>query len=341
MTKSVNGDLRIFSGNSNIALAQKICNHLNMEMGKLRVERFADGEIDVQILESVRAHDCYIIQPTCPPVNENLMELLIMIDAFKRASAGKITAVLPYFGYARADRKASPRVPITAKLASNLITTAGADRIMTVDLHAGQIQGFFDIPVDHLRARKVFLDYFKDFDKKDIEEVKRQYSAEGKPLKIIKLEELDKKDIVVISPDVGGVERARKFAARMDAGLVIIDKRRPKPNEAVVYNVIGDVKDKVAIIFDDIVDTAGTLTTVAQKIKERGAREIYAVCTHGLLSRNAMEKINKSDIKKLIISDSLPIRDLGPKVDVLSVSYLLADAIKRNHDGRSISDMFN
>ena len=185
---------------------------------------------------------------------------------------------------------------------------------MTVDLHAGQIQGFFDIPVDHLRARKVFLDYFKDF---------------------------DKKDIVVISPDVGGVERARKFAARMDAGLVIIDKRRPKPNEAVVYNVIGDVKDKVAIIFDDIVDTAGTLTTVAQKIKERGAREIYAVCTHGLLSRNAMEKINKSDIKKLIISDSLPIRDLGPKVDVLSVSYLLADAIKRNHDGRSISDMFN
>ena len=167
MTKSVNGDLRIFSGNSNIALAQKICNHLNMEMGKLRVERFADGEIDVQILESVRAHDCYIIQPTCPPVNENLMELLIMIDAFKRASAGKITAVLPYFGYARADRKASPRVPITAKLASNLITTAGADRIMTVDLHAGQIQGFFDIPVDHLRARKVFLDYFKDFDKKD------------------------------------------------------------------------------------------------------------------------------------------------------------------------------
>ena len=237
-----------------------------------------------------------------------------MIDAFKRASAGKITAVIPYFGYARADRKASPRVPITAKLASNLITEAGADRIMTVDLHAGQIQGFFDIPVDHLRARKVFLDYFKNF---------------------------NREDIVVISPDVGGVERARKFAARMDAGLVIIDKRRPKANEAVVYNVIGDVKDKVAIIFDDIVDTAGTLTTVAQKIKERGAREIYAVCTHGLLSRNAMERINNSDIKKLIISDSLPIRDLGPKVDVLSVSYLLADAIKRNHDGRSISDMFN
>ena len=314
MTKSVTGDLRIFSGNANVPLADKICKHLGIEMGKLRVERFADGEIDVQILESVRAHDCYIVQPTCPPTNENLMELLITIDAFKRASAGKITAVLPYFGYARADRKASPRVPITAKLVSNLIAKAGADRVMTVDLHAGQIQGFFDIPVDHLRARKVFLDYFAGF---------------------------DHSNVVVISPDVGGVERARKFAARMDAGLVIIDKRRPKPNEAVVYNVIGDVEGKTAIIFDDIVDTAGTLTTVAQKIKERGAKEIYAVCTHGLLSRNAMEKINNSAIKKLIITDSLPVRDLGPKVDTLSVSFLLADAIQRNHNGQSISDMFN
>jgi len=314
MTKSVTGDLRIFSGNANKALAEKICKHLGIEMGKLRVERFADGEIDVQILESVRAHDCYIVQPTCPPTNESLMELLITIDAFKRASAGKITAVLPYFGYARADRKASPRVPITAKLVSNLIAKAGADRVMTLDLHAGQIQGFFDIPVDHLRARKVFLDYFSGF---------------------------DHSNLVVISPDVGGVERARKFAARMDAGLVIIDKRRPKPNEAVVYNVIGDVEGKTDIIFDDIVDTAGTLTTVAQKIMERGAKEIYAVCTHGLLSRNAMEKINNSAIKKLIITDSLPVRDLGPKVDTLSVSFLLADAIQRNHNGQSISDMFN
>ena len=314
MTKSVNGDLRIFSGNANLPLAQKICEHLNMELGKLHVERFADGEVDVQILESVRAHDCYIIQPTCPPVNENLMELLIMIDAFKRASAGKITAVIPYFGYARADRKSSPRVPITAKLASNLITEAGADRIMAIDLHAGQIQGFFDIPVDHLRARKVFLDYFQNF--------KRE-------------------DLVVISPDVGGVERARKFAAKMDAGLVIIDKRRPKPNEAVVYNVIGDVKDKVCIIFDDIVDTAGTLTTVANKIKEQGAREVYAACAHGLLSRNALERSDQSAIKKLIITDSLPVRDLGPKVETLSVAHILADAIQRNHDGQSISGMFN
>ena len=314
MTKSVNGDLRIFSGNANLPLAQKICEHLNIELGKPHVERFADGEVDVQILESVRAHDCYIIQPTCPPVNENLMELLIMIDAFKRASAGKITAVIPYFGYARADRKSSPRVPITAKLASNLITEAGADRIMAIDLHAGQIQGFFDIPVDHLRARKVFLDYFQNF--------KRE-------------------DLVVISPDVGGVERARKFAAKMDAGLVIIDKRRPKPNEAVVYNVIGDVKDKVCIIFDVFVDTAGTLTTVANKIKEQGAREVYAACAHGLLSRNALERIDQSAIKKLIITDSLPVRDLGPKVETLSVAHILADAIQRNHDGQSISGMFN
>ncbi len=312
MTKSVNGDLRIFTGNANPALAQLICNHLNTDLGKLRVERFADGEVDVQLLESVRAHDCYIIQPTCPPVNENLMELLIMIDTFKRASAGKITAVVPYFGYARADRKSSPRVPITAKLASNLITEAGADRIMTLDLHAGQIQGFFDIPVDHLRARKVFLDYFSGF---------------------------DRNNLVVVSPDVGGVERARKFAARMDAGLVIIDKRRPKANEAVVYNVIGDVEGKTAIIFDDIVDTAGTLTTVAQTIKDRGAKEVYAASTHGLLSRNAVERINNSAIKKLVITDSLPVRDLGPKVETLSVSYLLADAISRNHNGQSLSDI--
>ena len=312
MTKSVNGDLRIFTGNANPALAQLICNHLNTDLGKLRVERFADGEVDVQLLESVRAHDCYIIQPTCPPVNENLMELLIMIDTFKRASAGKITAVVPYFGYARADRKSSPRVPITAKLASNLITEAGADRIMTLDLHAGQIQGFFDIPVDHLRARKVFLDYFSGF---------------------------DRNNLVVVSPDVGGVERARKFAARMDAGLVIIDKRRPKANEAVVYNVIGDVEGKTAIIFDDIVDTAGTLTTVAQTIKDRGAKEVYAASTHGLLSRNAVERINNSSIKKLVITDSLPMRDLGPKVETLSVSYLLADAISRNHNGQSLSDI--
>jgi len=313
--KTVNGDLKVFAGNSNKPLAVEICRHLNIEMGRVHVERFADGEIDVQILESVRGHDCYIVQSTCTPVNENLMELLVMIDAFKRASAAKITAVLPYFGYARADRKASPRVPITAKLVSNLITEAGADRLMTVDLHAGQIQGFFDIPVDHLQARPVFLDYFQDLRKRD--------------------------DVVVVSPDVGGVERARRFAARLDAGLVIIDKRRPKPNEAVVYNIIGDVQGKTCIIFDDIADTAGTLGVVSNKLKEGGAVCIYAVCTHGILSRNGVDKINNSPIEKLIITDTLPAnRNLGPKVTVLPISYTLAEAIQRNHDGMSISDMF-
>ncbi len=308
-------DLKIFTCNANRPLAEKIAKHLGKELGALRVERFADGEVDVQILESVRGADCYIIQPTCTPVNENLMELLVAIDAMRRASAGKITAVIPYFGYARADRKSSPRVPITAKLVSNLITMAGADRIMAVDLHAGQIQGFFDIPVDHLRARGVFLDYF----------------LKNRP-----------NDLVVVSPDVGGVERARKFAARMDAGLVIIDKRRPKANEAVVYNIIGDVKDKTVIIFDDIVDTAGTLTVVANKVKENGAKKIYAVCTHGVLSRDGIEKVNNSSIEKLFITDTLPeaARQKSDKIQVLSIAYLLADAILRNHNGSSISEMF-
>lgn len=308
-------DLKVFTCNANRPLAEKIAQHLKIKLGDLRVEHFADGEVDVQVLESVRGADCYIIQPTCTPVNENLMELLIAIDAMRRASAGRITAVVPYYGYARADRKSNPRVPITAKLVSNLITQAGADRVMAMDLHAGQIQGFFDIPVDHLRARSVFLEYF----------------LKNKP-----------KDLVVVSPDVGGVERARKFAARMDAGLVIIDKRRPKANEAVVYNVIGDVKDKSVIIVDDIVDTAGTLTVVASKIKEAGAKKIYAVCTHGVLSRDGVDKVDNSPIEKLFITDTLPTDKRKPsdKIQVLSISHVFADAILRNHDGRSISEMF-
>lgn len=308
-------DLKVFTCNANRPLAEKIAQHLKIKLGDLRVEHFADGEVDVQVLESVRGADCYIIQPTCTPVNENLMELLIAIDAMRRASAGRITAVVPYYGYARADRKSNPRVPITAKLVSNLITHAGADRVMAMDLHAGQIQGFFDIPVDHLRARSVFLDYF----------------LKNKP-----------KDLVVVSPDVGGVERARKFAARMDAGLVIIDKRRPKANEAVVYNVIGDVKDKSVIIVDDIVDTAGTLTVVASKIKEAGAKKIYAVCTHGVLSRDGVDKVENSPIEKLFITDTLPTDKRKPsdKIQVLTISHIFADAILRNHDGRSISEMF-
>ena len=309
-------DLKIFTCNANRALAEKIAKHLGKELGSMRVERFADGEIDVQITESVRGADCYVIQPTCPPVNENLMELLITLDALKRASVARVTAVVPYYGYARADRKSSPRVPITAKLVANLIAMAGADRVMAMDLHVGQIQGFFDIPVDHLRARGVFLDYF----------------LKNKP-----------KDLVIVSPDVGGVERARRFASRMEAGLVIIDKRRPKKNEAVVYNLIGDVKDKTAIIVDDIVDTAGTLTVVANKVKESGAKKVYAVATHGVLSRDGVDKIEASALEKLFITDTLPEenRKQSPKIQVLSIAHILADAISRNHDGRSISEMFN
>lgn len=308
-------ELKLFSCNANRPLAEKIAQHLKIKLGDINVEHFADGEVNVQVLESVRGADCYIIQPTCTPVNENLMELLIAIDAMRRASAGRITAVVPYYGYARADRKSNPRVPITAKLVSNLITEAGADRVMAMDLHAGQIQGFFDIPVDHLRARSVFLEYF----------------LKNKP-----------ENLVVVSPDVGGVERARKFAARMDAGLVIVDKRRPKANEAVVYNIIGDVKDKTVIIVDDIVDTAGTLTVVADKIKEAGAKKIYAVCTHGVLSRDGVEKVENSPIEKLFITDTLPEdkRKHSDKIQVLTISHILADAILRNHDGRSISEMF-
>lgn len=308
-------ELKVFTCNANRPLAEKIAQHLKIKLGDIKVEHFADGEVDVQVLESVRGADCYIIQPTCTPVNENLMELLIAIDAMRRASAGRITAVVPYYGYARADRKSNPRVPITAKLVSNLITEAGADRVMAMDLHAGQIQGFFDIPVDHLRARSVFLEYF----------------LKNKP-----------ENLVIVSPDVGGVERARKFAARMDAGLVIIDKRRPKANEAVVYNVIGDVKDKTVIIVDDIVDTAGTLTVVASKIKEAGAKKIYAVCTHGVLSRDGVDKVDNSPIEKLFITDTLPTdkRKASDKIQVLTISHILADAILRNHAGRSISEMF-
>jgi ribose-phosphate pyrophosphokinase len=310
------GDLKIFAGNANVALAGRITKLLKTKLGKVRVGRFSDGEIDVQILENVRGCDCYVIQPTCPPVvNENIMELLIMMDALRRASAGRITAVIPYFGYARADRKADPRVPITAKLLANLITSAGANRVMAIDLHAGQIQGFFDIPMDHLYASPVFVGYFKK----------------------AKL-----KNIVVISPDVGGSERARHFGKKLKTNLVIIDKRRPRPNHAEVYNIIGDVKGKTAIVFDDIVDTAGTLASVAKALKKHGAKKVYAACTHGILSGNGMQKIKNSLLEKLVITDTLPPeRKFGAKVEVLSVACILAEAIRRNHIGLSISEMFN
>ncbi len=305
---------KIFSGNANRALSEDICRYLGAPQGRAPVTRFADGEINVQIDENVRGHDCYVVQPTCRPVNENLMELLIMMDALRRASAGRITAVIPYFGYARADRKTAPRVPISSKLVANLITVSGAHRVITVDLHAAQIQGFFDIPVDHLYAAPILLDYIR---KKGLE------------------------DLVVVSPDVGGVERARAFAKRLGAHLVIIDKRRPRPNEASVYNIIGEVDGKTALILDDMVDTAGTLTKVAAKIKAAGARRIFAACSHGVLSGPALDLIEKSDIEEMILTDSIPIRNLdGGKFKVLSIAPLLGEAISRNHEGKSISALF-
>lgn len=306
--------LKIFSGNANRPLAEGICGYLGTELGQAMVGRFADGEINVQIEENVRGCDCYVIQPTCRPVNENIMELLIMIDALMRASAGRITAVVPYFGYARADRKTSPRVPISSRLVANLITTAGANRVITMDLHAAQIQGFFDIPVDHLFAAPVLLDYFR---KKRIA------------------------DPVIVSPDVGGVERARAFAKRLSAGLAIIDKRRPRPNEASVYNIIGEVKGRTAIILDDMVDTGGTLTKVAAKILESGAVRVFAACVHGVLSGSAMELVEKSFLGELVLTDSIPFHHpTGEKIKVLSIAPLMGEAILRNHQGRSISELF-
>ncbi|HCC47256.1 MAG TPA: ribose-phosphate pyrophosphokinase [Elusimicrobia bacterium] len=308
------GTFKIFSGNANPELARKICDIMGVPLSAAKISRFADGETDAHILESVRGEDCYVVQPTCPPVNDNLMELLIMTDALRRASAGRITAVMPYYGYARADRKPAPRVAITAKLVANLLTEAGVNRVITLDLHAAQIQGFFDIPLDHLYSRPAILEYIKN----------RNFE-----------------NTVVVSPDVGSVERARSFAKRLDMGLVIIDKRRPRPNEAVVYNIIGDVKGKTCFIFDDLVDTAGTLCMVAQSIKEQGAAKVIAAATHGVLSRDAIERIDKSPIEEMILSDTIPVNaSKSAKIKIVSVAPLLAEAIKRNHMGESISELF-
>ncbi|MEE8424417.1 MAG: ribose-phosphate pyrophosphokinase [Elusimicrobiota bacterium] len=306
--------LKLFSGNANRPLAEKIAQYLRVSLGDAEVGRFADGEVHVHVKENVRGTDCYVVQPTCRPANQNLMELLIMIDALRRASAGRVTAVIPYFGYARADRKTSPRVPISAKLVANLLTTAGADRVISVDLHAGQIQGFFDIPVDHLFAMPVVLDYLS----------KRKLA-----------------DLVVVSPDVGGVERARAYAKRLKAELAIVDKRRPRPNEVSIYNVIGDVKGKTALLVDDMVDTGGTLTKVANKIKEAGAVKVLAACVHGVLSGGAIELINRSAVEDMILTDSIPVQvpDNG-KFTILSIASLLGEAILRNHSGESISELF-
>ena len=308
--------LKIFSGNSNIQLSQEICKALNIPLGKANVKKFSDGEIQVEIEENVRGMDVFIAQSTCTPVNTYLMELLIMMDAIKRASAERITAVIPYYGYARQDRKVAPRVPITAKLIADLITTAGASRVLTIDLHAGQIQGFFNIPVDHLYAAPVMIEFIRD-----------KFAD----------------NLVIVSPDAGGVERARAFAKRLGATLAIIDKRRPQPNQSNIMNIIGEIKGKTALLLDDMVDTAGTLTQSADALLEAGAERVVACCTHAVLSGAAIEKINQSALQELVVTDTIPLRKEAhscKKIVALSVSKLLAEAIKRIHNNDSVSSLF-
>ncbi len=309
--------IRVFSGNSNPALAEKICANLGVPLGAAKVKTFSDGEIMVEIGENVRGRDIYVVQSTCSPTNNNLMELLIMMDALKRASAATITAVIPYYGYARQDRKVAPRTPITSKLVADLITTAGADRVVTIDLHAGQIQGFFNIPVDNLYAAPVILEHLK-----------KRFPHD---------------DTVMVSPDAGGTERARAFAKRLGCTLAVIDKRRTGPNVAEVMHLIGDVKGKSAIILDDMIDTAGTLTQAARALKEHGAKSIYACATHGVLSGPAIERINESPIEEVLIADTIPLGDKAEKttkVKVLTVAELLAEAIRRIHEDESVSSLF-
>ena len=309
---------KIFSGTSNLPLAEAVCEYLNETPGKMEVRRFSDGEVFAEIRESVRKKDTFIIQSTCPPVNENLMELMIITDALKRASAGSISAVIPYYGYARQDRKVLPRAPITAKLIADTIVVAGIDRVVTVDLHAGQIQGFFRVPVDHLWGYPVIFNYLK--------------------------EKYDQKELVIVSPDAGGMERARKYANGLGAQLAMADKRRTAPNVAEISYVIGDVKDKTAIIVDDIVDTAGTATLAAKILLEEGAKSVSLTCTHGVLSGDAIERINESEFEEVIITDSIPQHaniKRCKKLKVLSLANLLGESIKRISSGDSISSLFN
>ena len=308
--------ISIFSGNSNLALADKICEYLNLSLGNAQVKTFSDGEIQIEIDENVRSKDVFVIQSTCAPVNDHLVELLLMIDALKRSSAIRITAVVPYFGYARQDKKVAPRVPISAKLVANMLTVAGANRIITMDLHAGQIQGFFDIPVDNIFAAPLLIDY-----------IGSQYNA----------------DLVVVSPDAGGVERARAFAKRLDADLAIIDKRRSAPNQAKAMAVIGDVDDKVAVILDDMVDTAGTLTEAALALKQEGAREIHACCAHAVLSGPAIEHITESEMKSMVVTDTIPLKENAAacgKIVVISIAELVGEAIIRSYRGDSVTSLF-
>jgi ribose-phosphate pyrophosphokinase len=310
-----NGQMKVFSGTGNRPLAEKIVKHIGIELGNLEVGRFMDRETHVEIDETVRGADVFLIQPTCTPVNENIMETLIIIDALKRASAGAVNAVLPYYGYARQDRKTKGREPITAKLVANLLTKAGADRVITMDLHAGQIQGYFDIPVDHLTASDILATYFHD--------------TIGE-------------DAVVVSPDLGGVTRTRSFADRLGLEIAIIEKNRPRPNVSEVMNLIGDVKGRDCILVDDIIDTGGTITSAAEALKEAGAKRVYISAVHGVLSGQAVEKIERSVVEKCVISDTIPFvpRIRTKKFDVVSTAKVFADAIVRIHNHDSVSSLF-
>ena len=310
-------DLSIFAGNSNPDLAEKVSKYLFKKLGSAKVNRFSDGEIQIEIKENVRSKDVFVIQSTCNPVNDNLMELLLMIDAMRRSSASRITAVVPYYGYARQDKKVAPRVPISAKLVADLLTNAGANRVITMDLHAGQIQGFFNIPVDNLYAAPVLIEHIR--------------------------QNFNEADLVVVSPDAGGVERARAFAKRLDAGLAIVDKRRDKPNEAKAMAVIGNVADKIAIILDDMVDTAGTLTEASNAISEKGAKEVHACCAHAVLSGPAVGRIEASALKTLVTTDTIPLSDEAARCDkikVMSIAPLVGEAIIRSHRGDSVTTLF-
>ncbi|MFL6192799.1 MAG: ribose-phosphate diphosphokinase [Thermoanaerobaculia bacterium] len=310
------GELKIFGGRAHPALVAEICDYLNLEAGKVSAFNFSDGETFCQVEENVRGSDVFVVQPTCGPVNENLMELLIMLDSFKRSSASRVTAVLPYYGYARQDKKDKPRVPITAKLVADLISRAGADRVLTMDLHADQIQGFFDVPVDHLFAAPVILEAVR---------------------------ELHIPDLVVVSPDAGGVERARAIAKRLEAGLAIIDKRRTAPNTAEVMHLIGDVEGCNALVVDDIIDTAGTLTKTVDALKEKGAKRILAAGVHGILSGPALQRLGDSCLETVLITNTTPVDEKLrrlPKLRPLSVAPLLGEAIRRIHENSSVSSLF-
>lgn len=307
----------IFSGNSNHDLTAKVCKHLKVEEGKCKLNTFNDGEIQIEIYDNARSRDVYIVQSTCYPVNHHLMELLLMVDALKRASARRITAVIPYYGYARQDRKVAPRVPISAKLVADLLTKAGVHRVITMDLHAGQIQGFFDIPVDNLFATPVILKHLR--------------------------ETFQNKDICIVSPDAGGVERARAFATRLEVDLAIIDKRRSAPGEAEAMAVIGDVSGKIAIMIDDMVDTAGTLTKGVTALINNGAQEVHSVCTHPVLSGEAVTRITNSELKSFICTDTIPLTDAAKaceKIQVLSIAELVGEAIIRSYNGDSVNSLF-